>query len=454
MIADIEKQLISHVLIDNKIFTEVSLHYSQFSDLLEREIWISITKIINNNTVADKLTLLTYLENNNKLNSEITKYIKSLPEPSTPPSSCSDIIRENSIRENLGKLARDIYELKEHGKDSDFMLSEISDRLQKIEGLGKRELPTINFVSDNEVNQLRNDMLEIIKGKRLRFGLLTGLGFNSVIPGGIPRGKITVVYGESGNFKTTLKNNIIWGIAKHNDTSVIDCTFEDDNILAAQRFLAKNSGVGYGRIATRKVNSDEVNLLEEFTSIDYGNSVYLGGDIQPNIDEVIRISRAYSNQNNVSCVVIDYIQLMVDDKQEMDYAMRQLQLSAKRDNLSYIVVSQVKQDVDFRASQGKDARPRVTDMLGSSTLRTAPKLALGVYRPWHYHKHPEKPTSRKPNYRNLVEEHPKGLEIYKSILEIWVQKNVLGESEVVIPLLVDLPTGAIIKLPQEVKELL
>jgi len=263
--------------------------------------------------------------------------------------------------------------------------------------------------------------------------LNTGLGLERVVPGGIPPDKVTTLFGESGNFKTTVKNNLVWNLAEQGHT-VLDVSLEDADDLTTHRFIARGTGISYGKIATGDLTDRERESIAAFNS-STGEKVVMAGDIPPNIDEVIRLARYYKRSLSLRAVVLDYIQLLDggNERETLNEILRKAQLAAKRDKIAYIFVSQVKQDVDTR----DDHRPRITDMLGSSALRTASKLSVGVYRPALY-----KPTPSKTSlYYNLFTNHPQGAELYAQLLELHLIKNVLGEAHVQVHCRVQPETG-------------
>lgn len=452
-----EFSLVANCLEDSKYFDEAGIQTKHLLDPRLRLVWNAISRVHTAHEEVNCLTVGNTLEKAGKLEqlgglSYLTGLVVDHRDY-VPAVNSSAIIREAWTKRELLSLYSDIKVKLDNGHSTAHVLTDLESRLNRLEEQSGRQLPTLAETHNREVSRIEADLSRIEAGEQIHFGLETGLGIERVVPGGLPLGKVVALYGESGNFKTTLKNNLAWGVGKSGAGRVIDFSFEDDDELTTQRFLGYHSGVSYGHIATRKLDSNSrlrvTSLSDE--ALDIAQNVFLAGEVPPDIDEIIRISRHYRRQHNVVCVILDYIQLISSDKNELDRAMRLLQLSAKREGICYVVVSQVKQDVDFRASKGEDARPRITDMLGSSSFRTAPKLTLGVYRPYRYHKVPQNSSRlRVPNYTKLYNEHVNGENIYKSIIEVWVQKNVLGEPEVCLPLMVDMTTGRMECLEQSV----
>ena len=427
-----EQSLVGAAIRDQKVFHEAALQYRQFADPLCQVAWKAIGKCIEANVEVDEITVSD--ATNGKLSpSDLSRYTISVGIVNT--AHWADIVRDSFIQEGVKQLSSNFSKWADQGMSGPDMLSKVQSQIEVLEGSNARTLPTLASLSEEECTRIRNTPLDKLQG------LPTGLGIERVVPGGIPPGKVTTIFGESGNFKTTVKNNIVLGIARAGH-KVLDVSLEDANELTAHRFIAGCTGLNYGKIAAGDLTEgDRARLGLQKHHIEAAKNVILAGEILPNIDEVIRTARYYAQKEDLAAVVIDYVQLLESrnprqtQKELLDEIMRKSQLAAKRDNLAYIIVSQVKQDVDQRV----DHKPRITDMIGSSAMRTASKLSIGVYRPSLYHKVPAKGSG----YEKLFSNHPHGQEIYTNMLELHFLKNVLGEPKVVVHCNVNPGTGHI-----------
>jgi replicative DNA helicase len=344
------------------------------------------------------------------------------------------------------------------GSSGDDMVKMLTRRLDMLDGFSSHRLPTLADGFQDECGDINEALGILSRGEKLIVGLPTGLGIDEVVPGGVPVDKVTTIFGESGNFKTTFKNNLVWGIANSGIGSVLDVSLEDANQLTVQRFIARQTGLSYGRVATRDLSFSDAELVESVApeALATASRIILGGNLSPNFDDIIRLARHYKRTRGLVAVVIDYLQLLDEDDSNERIALKNIlkkaQRAAKRDRIAYIFVSQMSQQ-----DQGKHGpqRPSCDDMFGSSWMKFASKLSMSVYRPWKYEKTPRKPRKPSdPDYTRLVKEHPRGKEIYKMVIEVWLQKNILGESEVMVPCLVQPRTGKMVPMPLEMKEYL
>lgn len=359
------------------------------------------------------------------------------------------IVRDQCFARRLKVAAGGVVARLEAGADWHGELVGLRGALETMEDDAHVEAPTLRAVADTEVKAIRSGVAEVV-------GLATGLGIDRVCPTGIPLDKVTTVFGETGNFKTTLVSNLAWNIAAAGH-GVLSISWEDSNQLAAQRTLARQSGVGYGRIAARKFGEGERESID-LRCGDVADRIIMADNCEPSIDAVIRLGRYYKRTRGVAAVVVDYLQLLAGrgtQKQILDDAIQAAQRSAARDKIAYIFVSQVKAEVTNRKAEDGGPRPTLDDCLGSSAMRIGTKLGLGVFRPYNYCRVPTKgPVYGR--YFDLAIKWPKGRgnfvkDIYPRILEISVSKNVLGEAPVIIPCLVELATGKIepFEIPHE-----
>ena len=229
----------------------------------------------------------------------------------------------------------------------------------------------------------------------------------------------------------------------------MDVSLEDSSQLTYARFVAQGHGVPYGELAAGTRPMPEISELDR----EVLGRIVDGSRVAPDIKTIIKTAKA----EQVAAVFIDYVQLIEGcsgDHATLAEAMRLMQLAAKDDGIGYVVVSQVKQDVNYRANtrdgQGRlvgDPRPTINDTLGSSSIRTHSKLGLAIFYPWKYCKAPTSSTGPYRAYTNWVNNYPAGVEaamnLYQSVIEIIVDKNVLGPSKVAVHATVDWPTGLV-----------
>jgi replicative DNA helicase len=291
---------------------------------------------------------------------------------------------------------------------------------------------------------VEQELISLRDGTAKPSGLPTGLGIERFCPVGIPTGKITTIFGETGNFKSTLASNLANNIAA-SGIPVALLSFEDTNQLIAHRALARETGVAYSAFSAASAHavgfdSDTASRLQRIIVVD---------DLNPTMDDVITMAKRLNRTHGVRAVFVDYAQLLSGpggQKETLDDAIVRAQYAAKADDMAYVFVSQVKSTVRFRKAIEGGPRPVIDDCLGSSSIRTGTKLALGLFRPFATC---QVPTEKEfPEYLNMARNYIDGAaefirNVYPSLLEINVSKNVFGPAPACVLCRVELSTGLV-----------
>ena len=275
-------------------------------------------------------------------------------------------------------------------------------------------------------------------------GLPSGIGLERRVPGGISRDKVTTLFAESGSFKTTVLGTMQMAMALEGHR-VLSVSLEDSKELASHRLLAAESGLAYGHISGGVLTAEEVGglSLSERTRA-AADRVYVVDDVEPYIDAILDLAgKALCSPSGLSCLVIDYLQLLDGHGGEKDVITRAVKACskfAKDHKVAVLLVSQQKQENE---RDHDNPRPRLGDMFGSSAMRMCSKLVLGLFRPWKYQPLPSSSVKHWSSaYSRFMSAAPDHAEMYPGIIEIHLLKNVLGV-EKPIHIYIDPPTGVV-----------
>ncbi len=436
-----ERTLVGAIFLDSKAYYESDLGPDQFLDIRLGAVWRTVGHMLGSSN-GDELDPVAVASS--------TVGIE--------PAFLSSLLLSTSITPdiaNLAKVVRDEWKLRQYrgliqlddwisaGWSTDRIHAEIEARLGAINSRTARKFPTLRATMQQQLDR-------ISAGEQPAQGLQTGLELERLVPGGIPLDKVTVIFGESGNFKSTVKNALIENIAR-SGAYVLDVSLEDSDELGALRALARTVGRPYTDLGT----VDGRNSGHISDKISWSELVIQCGEVSPNIDEVLRVARAYKASHSIRAVFVDYIQLLEstsgrnDERITLSDAMRKAQLFAKREQVAVIFISQVNRALSGRET---DRRPRLSDLFGSSTIEQHCKLAIGIYRPFKYH---YEPNSSGTDLDRLYAEHytnsPRFRDQYPKLVELSVQKNVVGENGI-IHVEISPPTGVV--LPSTFRDLL
>ncbi len=444
-IAGAERALVALAMYDPASAFNTNVLPHHFYHPWYKEIWKTAGTLFKELGTVDPITTVDALPQNIATAIGGLAYLSHLFNDGASNASSSlaphyaELVREASATRELLRLVSEVPAALSEGSS----LPEVVDRVRRF-------LDTLEASSENECVILKTEVdrvsssiqASIASGQTNSKGLVTGLGLEEYVPGGIPSDKLSIFFGETGTFKTAIKQWIADQIAL-SGRYVLDFSIEDSAELTAQRFIARHSGIPYGRIATGDVTLSESRLIEELTpSAKFAaDRIIVVGNVPSTIDEAVRLSRHWKRKVDLAAVFLDYIQLLDTDSraneaQELYRICITAQRAAHRDKVAWVLLSQMNRRFESR----EDKRPQLGDLYGSSAMQQACKLAVGIYRPWKYDPEPgtESPWG---SHSRVV-----GSAAYRGCLELWIRKNVLGESDVVVPVSVDLATGRFSKV--------
>ncbi len=423
-----ENNVVGATLLDASVYTEVDLRPDHFLNPKWAAVWTEIGKAIETGAPVDGLLIADSIKGIDP--NELSRVTVTCGSPALAPSWAT-IVREHWTSRQLQAVNASL------SGEATADIATVRTRLERLEASTGRKLPTLNTLLTPDYGKPN--------------GLPSGLGIERISPTDIPKGRVTVVFGETGNFKSTVVNNMLWAMVNANN-KVLNVPLEDANELNSMRFLARATGISYGRLEAGYLLTPEEKVLIEAVPQSFkakcGN-VIMGGEIPPDIDEIIRMARYHKRQHNIDAVIIDYLQCLEPprhlnrkaDYEFTKYVMRRLQAAAKRENLAIVLVCQIDKEASRRLD---DPRPREADMLGGSSVRQMSKLTIGVHRPAKYYAQPSEKLSHYTHcYLKSFHNRPDGPEWWKNLLALYILKNIAGEPNVVLHATVDPPTGVI-----------
>ena len=341
-------------------------------------------------------------------------------------------------------LDRDMYELLskqlaalEGGAHASSLLTKTGEeiaRLSQSSGVGDRVVNARVGVQ-GEVQTLLDTPLD---GPTEDVGLPLPWGLQKEIPGGLPFDKVTILFGPTGGFKSTITNGIKRHIARAGH-HVVKFGLEDSTELEHKRIIADLADIPLGKIIERRLSPEERLRLERCDAAWLENITVID-EVIPTADEMIR---TYRSLGDVSAVFYDYIQLIDWDNASEQEAIRKFMVTvlraAKADRVAQVALSQIREDLQENATE---KRPLMQWVFGGKTMSKMAKLALGVWRPWAWY--PKGPRAMsKADGQFYGEWFTKSPEEWPQLAEIVIRKNVLGRINQIVPVLVDLPTNRV-----------
>lgn len=442
-----ERAVVGAALKDGRLAEQAGLPPSFFADPLLGDVWDAVLEVQAADGSVDVNRVATELERYD-IGDSLPLMLEDLQDlvadrarsDSDRNQAVSTVRRAYADRLFALELSDKLRELKE-GKHAEEILGGLQRRMLEVQQTGKRPGRTLAAGITEQVARIAH---EVRNPEERRRGLPLPWGLGPEVPGGCPRGKVTLLVGPTGTFKSTVANGWIRHWAQHGDGTIVKFGLEDPFTVEVEKYLSAVTGIPYGRIIERDLTEAEVERLRR---VDGGwtQRIEIIEEVTPTVEELIRAYRAVPD---VSAVVYDYAQMLDwgDDNERV--ALHKLALAAHRagkaDLTAQVLLSQIREDKQAEAGNN-EKRPKYQWVFGGSSVYKTAKLIVGLYRPWSFFPNGPSCALDKEVYGEWYNGLPadeKARE-WKSLLELVLLKNQAGDTQAGCPVHVELETGDI-----------
>ncbi len=249
--------------------------------------------------------------------------------------------------------------------------------------------------------------------------------------GGLQPGIVTVFAGRPAMGKSSICLSIAKTCAE-SDIGVHAFTLEDSSSSYADRIISRTTRVETQTIRRGGITREMLDSMGQMLRV--RKPWLVDSDDPEGPEQIIRAVRARAKKNKTRVVIVDYLQvvancLKMDERDAIRHCMQMFMLAAKRDNMSYVVLSQLNRQSETRA----DRKPSLADMHGSGAIEQFAKCVVGLYRQGYY-------INNDAEYQQAFEDAQRKarqdnrhcamlpLEQAKSLIELLILKNNNGES--------------------------
>jgi len=200
--------------------------------------------------------------------------------------------------------------------------------------------------------------------------------------GGYQRGIITLVAARPAVGKSLLAM-ISTRAAAEAGVGTAVFSLEDTEDAYADRLLSHAAKLPTDKIRGCRFTRDEMHRLRDGAEkVAAGAQWIIDNRSGISAEEVVRCVRRDAADNNTGLVIVDYIQLIRSETGDREpravvsHAMEVFMDAAKRDNMAYLVLSQLNRGCEAR----EDKRPILSDLKESGSLEERSKAAVMLYR--------------------------------------------------------------------------
>ena len=430
-----EQALLAALLTSNSVYERISdfLRPEQFYDDVNGKIFEAIAKLLENNQLADPLTLKNYFLQKDEMeliggDRYLIELAKNAP------------ILSNTA--TYGKLIYDLYQRREILKISDEITNEANsfdpetDASQIIE---KAEVKLYNLSSSGEISQdfkkFSTSLVEAINSAESAYkreGQLSGIptGFTDLdqLLGGLHKTDLIIIAGRPSMGKTALATNIAFKMVNtksmddENKKNIVGFfSLEMSSEQLATRILAEDSSISSEKIRRGQLNSNDFQKIVKSSQTLGDLSLYIDDSPNLSISALRTRARRLKRKYGLNAIVIDYLQLIRPSLSRPDNRVleiaemtRNLKSLAKELNIPVLCLSQLSRQVEQR----DDKRPQLSDLRESGAIEQDADVVIFIYREEYYTERKE-PSSDTEDYQKWQEKMAK----IHNVAEVLVAKQ-------------------------------
>ena len=397
-----ERNLLGSLLLDGTLLTRIGseigpLAVDDFASEKNRLIYNAILKRATSSDDFNPTVMCALLENEGLLDKVGGRaYVSSLCSITGPSSAAVEyatIIRNNAKRRRLIDVAEHIAKIgyMPEGRGIDEIFDEAQGLIFKLS-----EENAHTDSGPQEVVPIAISLLEKIQ-KDMTLGVkMTGIstGFRELdeLTSGLQPGSLNIVAARPGIGKTSFSMNIIENIAMNPENTKPALVFSLE--MPAHQIVLRMLST-FGRVSMKDLQEGKVlsnqwrDIISKVSMLTYGegddkkNKLFIddSGDITP-LEVRSRARKLALEHGGLSCIMIDYIQLMKGQTRSENRALevgeisRSLKMLAKDLDVPVIALSQLNREVEGR----KDHRPMNSDLRESGPLEQDADMIMFLHR--------------------------------------------------------------------------
>lgn len=316
-----------------------------------------------------------------------------------------NILKSKTYRRKIIELSKNLQMLASDGsKEVEFVLDEAEKNILNI---------TRNrYVSDfKETPLVIDEVIENIKALQRgggTVGIKTSFGDLDHMTKGFKRGDLIILAARPSVGKTAFALNLALNIAgskSGNLGAVAIFSLEMGADQLVNRMLSTRSRIDGGKLADGKLTNDDFTRLMATASQLKKEKIKIDDTAGIKVSEIFSKCRKLNKQEGLSCVIIDYIQLINSTnnnyesrQQQVSEISRSLKALARELNVPVVALSQLSRSVEKR----EDKRPMLSDLRESGALEQDADIVMFLYRGEYYDRQENKESDEQEVELNIA----------------------------------------------------
>ncbi len=374
---------------------------SDFYKEAHREIFEAMHGLFDRNEPVDLITLTEELKKQGTLEAiGGIPYLTSLASGVPIASNVryyAEIVEKKSVLRELIKASQEIVHL---GYSSDVEVSEVIEQAQKNIYDISQDRSDRGFVLIKDVLSDTFDKIEeLYESKTEITGMTTGFIDLDKKLSGFHKTDLVLIASRPSMGKSALALNLAQNAAVKAGASVAVFSLEMSREQLMLRMVAAESMVELGKIRVGNLNEEEWAKIANAMVPLSQSKIFFDDTPGISVAKIRSKCRRLKMEKGLDLVLIDYLQLMEDDKrsenrqQEIASISRSLKIMAKELDCPVIALSQLSRAPELRANH----RPILSDLRESGAMEQDADLVMFLYRDEYYH-----PDTDKKNIAEII----------------------------------------------------
>ena len=296
----------------------------------------------------------------------------------------ANIVSEKAMLRRLIRLNEEIANTCYAGKESlEFILDDTEKKVFQL--LQKRSMD--DYVPIRQVVMNALDRIELAsRNKGSVTGVPTGFVDLDYRTAGMQPSDLILIAARPSMGKTALALNIAQYVAFKKNLPVAIFSLEMSKEQLVNRMFSLESSVDAQKLRTGQLNDQEWERLIESAGVIGKSNLNIDDTPGISVAELRSKCRKYKLEQNLSMIIIDYLQLMTGSgrtdsrQQEISDISRSLKAIARELNVPLIALSQLSRAVEQRP----DHRPMLSDLRESGAIEQDADVVMFIYRDDYY----------------------------------------------------------------------
>ncbi len=403
-----EQALLAAILANNRAYEKVSdfLAPEHFADEAHGRIYEACAKLIERGQIANAVTLKNYFEQDESLaDMGGPQYLAKLQSSYVTIINAADYgrtVHDLHMRRELIAIGEDVVN-DAFTQDLEVTASDqIEVAEQKLYNLAEAGHTESGFRSFKAAVVKSVEMTEAaLKRDSHVAGIAAGFKDLDRLLGGLHPSDLVILAGRPSMGKTALATNIAYNAAtsKRRETGPDGAVIEAPEVVAffslemsaeqlATRIIAEQAHVRSDAMRRGDIKDAEFDRIFEVSHALHALPLFIDDSPALTIATLRTRARRLKRQQNLSLIVVDYLQLMRgpagmrnDNRvQEVSEITRGLKAVAKELNVPVLALSQLSRQTEQR----DDKRPQLADLRDSGSIEQDADVVMFLYREEYY----------------------------------------------------------------------